>query len=395
MSNRWLLPENMADILPFDAQIVEKLRRGSLDLFSSYGYELVIPPMFEYLESLLTGTGSDLDLQMFKLVDQASGRTLGLRADMTPQVARIDAHILNREDVTRLCYAGTTLHSRILPGMFSREQLQVGAELYGSNTWEADLEIITLMLEALHQANIGVISLDLCHAGLLKELLTTVEAAMQQKISVVADLYAALQAKDRGSLIKMTQLWPDDAKKVILALLHLSGEADQVLQEAQKILPRGALTQQVILDLRRLCNAIKSLSPQTQLNIDLADLDGFQYHTGVMSAAYVKDYPVAIARGGRYDQVGLAFGRSRPATGFSMDILEVARLSQVKNSRTAISAPWSDDAALKELIAQLRVDGQVVIQELPESKISNQGCDRRLTFENGKWQITPILKQSS
>lgn len=385
MTNRWLLPENIADILPGKSELVEGLRRDTLNLFQSYGYELVIPPMLEYIESLMTATGSDMDLQTFKLVDQLSGRTLGLRADMTTQVARIDAHILNRQNIARLCYAGTTVQTRVVPGIFSREQLQVGAEIYGHQGIEADIEIVNLMIKSLQIAQVGPITLDVSHARILREILNT------QSISAydISEMYRFLQAKDRSSLQALMQGWDQVAKDTIIGLLDLSGESQQVLAQARKVLPRNEITEQVLLDLEQFCVGVKRSLVDIQLNIDLADLDGFQYHTGILCAAYVPQYPVAIARGGRYDQVGQAFGRSRPATGFSLDLLALAGLSSKKVITRAIMAPWDDSDELRHTIASLRSQGEVVIESFPghEHNESSMICDRILEFKDQAWQV--------
>ena len=293
MTNRWLLPENIADVLPGKSDLVETLRREILDLFKSYGYELVMPPMLEYIESLLTATGSDMDLQTFKLVDQLSGRTLGLRADMTTQVARIDAHLLNRKNIARLCYAGTTVQTRVVPGIFSREQLQAGAEIYGHQGIEADIEIVQLMMGSLHLAKLGPVTLDVSHAGLLKDILDKKHLSAQD----ISEVYRFLQAKDRAGLQQLMLAWDTVAKETILSLLNLSGDAKDVLARAKNVLPPSAVVDQVLQDLERFCAGVQSSSIEMKLNIDLADLDGFQYHTGILCAAYVNDYPVAIARG--------------------------------------------------------------------------------------------------
>lgn len=385
MMNRWLLPENISDVLPNEARQVEGLRRVMLDRFQTYGYELVIPPMLEFLESLLTGTGHDLDLQMFKLVDQFSGRTMGVRADMTPQVARIDAHLLNRSGVTRLCYAGTTLKTRVSPGTSSREQLQLGAEVYGHSGWEADLEVMTLMLESLDYAQLGSITLDLSHVGLVSEVVSELKLSPEQ----ISTLYSALQSKDIGSLKSLTATWSEASKSLVMAFLEFSGEAKTVLTKAEQLLPITPKITQALKDLQRLCDAVTDLPSKPQVNIDLADLRGYQYHTGVMFAAYVDHFPAALARGGRYDEVGGAFGRSRPATGFSLDILTVARLSARNANKTAILAPWSSDKQMCQVIAELRNQHQVVIQLLPGQTEDVQGlvCDRELVFEAGSWKV--------
>jgi ATP phosphoribosyltransferase regulatory subunit len=383
--NRWLLPENIADILPSEARKIEDLRRILLDRFQAYGYELVMPPMLEYLDSLLTGSGQDLNLKTFKLVDQISGRTLGLRADMTPQVARIDAHLLNRQGVTRLCYAGSILHTRAAAGSSSREQLQLGAEIYGHAGWEADLEIQALLNDVLNLSQVGEITLDMSHAGLL----TAILGDFSPKPDSLDALYSALQTKDLPGLNQVLLDWPDQVKSAVLALANLSGSPKKVLEQARQNLPKTATVKAALDELERLCAAVADLPNSPQLNLDLSDLKGYQYHSGVMFAAYVEGLPVAIARGGRYDMVGKAFGRSRPATGFSLDIMTLARISKKDSRKTAILAPWSNDSTLSQEIAQLRAQGQVVIQLLPghEQDGDEFHCDRELVNQKGAWVI--------
>jgi ATP phosphoribosyltransferase regulatory subunit len=383
--NRWLLPENIADILPSEARKIEDLRRILLDRFQAYGYELVMPPMLEYLDSLLTGSGQDLNLKTFKLVDQISGRTLGLRADMTPQVARIDAHLLNRQGVTRLCYAGSILHTRAAAGSSSREQLQLGAEIYGHAGWEADLEIQALLNDVLNLSQVGEITLDMSHAGLL----TAILGDFSPKPDSLDALYSALQTKDLPGLNQVLLDWPSDVKSAVLALANLSGSPKKVLDQARQNLPKTATVKAALDELERLCAAVADLPNSPQLNLDLSDLKGYQYHSGVMFAAYVEGLPVAIARGGRYDMVGKAFGRSRPATGFSLDIMTLARISKKDSRKTAILAPWSNDSTLSQEIAQLRAQGQVVIQLLPghEQDGDEFHCDRELVNQKGAWVI--------
>lgn len=383
--NRWLLPENIADILPSEARKIEDLRRILLDRFQAYGYELVMPPMLEYLDSLLTGSGQDLNLKTFKLVDQISGRTLGLRADMTPQVARIDAHLLNRQGVTRLCYAGSILHTRAAAGSSSREQLQLGAEIYGHSGWEADLEIQALLNDVLNLSQVGEITLDMSHAGLL----TAILGDFSPKPESLEALYSSLQTKDLPFLNEVLLDWPSEVKSAVLALANLSGSPKKVLEQASQNLPKTASVKAALDELERLCAAVANLPNSPQLNLDLSDLKGYQYHSGVMFAAYVEGLPVAIARGGRYDMVGKAFGRSRPATGFSLDIMTLARISKKDSRKTAILAPWSNDSTLSQEIAQLRSQGQVVIQLLPghEQDGDEFHCDRELVNQKGAWVI--------
>jgi ATP phosphoribosyltransferase regulatory subunit len=389
--NRWLLPEDIADVLPARARKIEELRRRSLDLYQSYGYELVSPPLLEFLDSLLTGTGSDLNLQTFKLVDQLSGRTLGLRADITPQVARIDAHLLNREGVTRLCYAGSVARVRTPPGSTSREELQLGAEIYGHAGWEADLEAIQLLLKTLTQAGIGKIYLDLSHAGVLKGILGDLVLSHAD----TETLYTLLQTKDRPSLSQWVGQFAPSISKPLLALLQLNGACAEVLANARSgtlALPNQPMIEQSLKDLERLIQATSSLSNQLELSLDLADLRGYQYHSGVMFAAYVDGLPQPIARGGRYDHVGQAFGRSRPATGFSLDLLTLADLSNVSIKRQAILAPWSDDPALNLRIDELRVQGEVVIQVHKGDAASSEEfeCQRELVKQGASWELKSL-----
>ena len=382
--NRWLLPEDIADVLPAEARKVESLRRSILDLYQSYGYELVAPPILEFLDSLLTGTGSDLNLQTFKLVDQLSGRTLGLRADITPQVARIDAHLLNRAGVTRLCYAGSVAHARTPVGSSSREQLQLGAEIYGCASWEADFEAITLLLKTLDVAGLKKVYLDLSHAGILAGIL------VDEKLDkdTIESLYVLLQSKDRPRLRQWATCLPAKVADALLALTELNGPCAEVLANAKKILPKHVAVDEALNDLERIVSASKTNS-NLELSIDLADLRGYQYHSGVMFAAYVDGLPQPIARGGRYDQVGQAFGRSRPATGFSLDLLTLASLSPLNIRKKAILAPWVQDAALETVIADLRNRGEVVIQVLAGKSVeaAEYECDRELVKQGSSWEV--------
>jgi len=382
--NRWLLPEDIADVLPAQARKVEILRRAILDLYQTYGYELVAPPILEFLDSLLTGTGSDLNLQTFKLVDQMSGRTLGLRADITPQVARIDAHLLNRTGVTRLCYAGSVAHARTPVGSSAREDLQLGAEIYGCATWEADFEAITLLLKTLSIALLDKVYLDLSHAGILNGILA------DQKLDkeTTETLYGLLQTKDRPRLTQWAASLPTKTSEALMALTELNGPCAEVLAKAKKILPKHAAIDQALADLERLVAAV-SASSGLELSIDLADLRGYQYHSGVMFAVYVDKLPQPIARGGRYDHVGQAFGRSRPATGFSLDLLTLANLSPLKVRKLAILAPWLEDAALSKAITALRDSGEVVIQAMAGEKVeaAEYECDRELVKQGSSWEV--------
>ena len=383
--NRWLLPEDIADVLPAEARKVETLRRNILDLYQSYGYELVAPPILEFLDSLLTGTGSDLNLQTFKLVDQLSGRTLGLRADITPQVARIDAHLLNRDGVTRLCYAGSVAHARTPVGSTAREELQLGAEIYGCATWQADLEAITLLLKTLSLAGLDKVYLDLSHAGILNGIL----AKENLPIAEMETLYGFLQSKDRPRLSLWAKSLPEATAKALVALTELNGPCADVLSKAKGILPQMPEVKEALTQLAHLIESASDLSKGLELSIDLADLRGYQYHSGVMFAAYVDTLPQPIARGGRYDQVGKAFGRARPATGFSLDLLTLASLSPNPQPKNAILAPWDNDVQLKQAIDALRQAGEVVIQLNAGEPMQSAEyiCDRELVKQGGQWTV--------
>ena len=383
--NRWLLPEDIADVLPSEARKVEALRRSILDLYQSYGYELVAPPILEFLDSLLTGTGSDLNLQTFKLVDQLSGRTLGLRADMTPQVARIDAHLLNREGVTRLCYAGSIAHARTPVGSAAREELQIGAEIYGCASWEADFEAITLLLSTLNVAGIHKVYLDFSHAGVLEGILDGQNISKED----IELIYGLLQSKDRTRLASWAKCLPPESEQALMTLTELNGSCTEVLAQARKILPKHPLIDEALSQLDCLATAAAGFSKELELSIDLADLRGYQYHSGVMFAAYVDQLPQPIARGGRYDHVGQAFGRARPATGFSLDLLSLAHLAPQWVRRPAIVAPWINDVTLTRKITELRHTGEVVIQAMPDDAVETAEylCNRELVKKGDSWEV--------
>ena len=382
----WLLPENIADVLPSEARKIEELRRLMLDNFRLYGYELVMPPLLEYLESLMTGAGKDTDLRTFKLVDQLSGRMLGLRADMTTQVARIDAHLLNRATVTRLCYAGSVLHTRPSGLHATREPLQIGAEIYGHAGLEADAEIQELALASLALAGFDAVRLDLSHVGLLRAIIAQDAAAGRDE----AALYSLLRAKDAPGLRALTASYDPVTRDALLALPNLYGDID-VLARAREVLPPLPGVQKALAELAALAG---SAIGRAEVAIDLADLRGYQYESGAMFALYVPGLPNAVARGGRYDHVGEAFGRARPATGFSLDLRELARLLPTAERKHSIRAPWGRAPELKEKIAELRKAGEVVIQSLPghSNEQDEFECDRVLVLaDNGSSWILKNL----
>jgi ATP phosphoribosyltransferase regulatory subunit len=376
----WLLPENIADVLPSEARKIEELRRLMLDNFRLYGYELVMPPLLEYLESLLTGAGADIDLRTFKLVDPISGRLLGLRPDMTTQVARIDAHLLNRASVTRLCYAGNVLHTHPSGLHATREPLQIGAEIYGHAGLEADAEIQELALSTLALAGFPQVRLDLTHVGVLRAIIEQDAAAAKDE----AALYLALRAKDVSDLKALTANYAPQTRDALLALTNLYGDID-VLSKAREVLPDLPGIAKALAELAALA---ASAIGRAEVAIDLADLRGYQYESGAMFALYVPGLPNAVARGGRYDHVGEAFGRARPATGFSLDLRELARLLPTAERKHSIRAPWGNAPELKEKIAELRKSGEVVIQSMPghSNELDEFECDRALVLDDNSSQ---------
>ena len=379
----WLLPEYIADALPAESAKIEVLRRNALDLFAQHGYELVIPPLLEYLDSLLTGTAQDLDIKTFKLADQASGRTIGVRADTTPQVARIDAHLLNRQGVARLCYCGSVLHTMPACMVASREPLQIGAELYGYAGIEADIEIVRLLVATLEICQLKGSRIDLGHVGIFQAL---VEAAGLDAAHENI-LLALMQSKDLPELTNACAGIDPPYAAAFLALPTLYGGVE-TLKRAVDILPPLPAISAALEELSRIVAAPSGLS----FSVDLADLRGYHYHCGVVFAAYHSQYPAPIARGGRYDGVGKTFGRDRPATGFSLDLREVARLSPVTVESCAIVAPYAGEhPMLSAEIVRLRAAGEIVIELLPEESFpEGPSCNRRLQQAGSQWIIDPI-----
>jgi ATP phosphoribosyltransferase regulatory subunit len=381
---RWLLPEGISDVLPGEARRLEALRRATLDLYRGFGYELVMPPLAEYTDSLLTGVGADLDLRTFKLVDQLSGRLLGLRADITPQVARIDAHILNRAGVVRLCYAASVLHAQPLHPLASREPFVVGAELFGHASAAADAEVLELAARSLQLAQVEAVRFDLGHTRILRALLA-IDPSVQQ---VAEDIVGALSAKDAAALVPLTAALAAPARSALHALLRLHG-GEEVLAQARAQLPPRPDIAGALDELQRLAAALRRLG--VAVGIDLADLHSFRYHTGATFAAYAAGWPVALARGGRYDDVGRAFGRARPATGFSIDLRELSRLCE-GSAVCAILVPAVDDGELAALVEALRAGGAIVVRQLgDDDRIDGLDCDREIRRVDGVWKVVARL----
>lgn len=386
--DRWLLPEGIDEILPPAAWRLEGLRRRLLDLYRSWGYELVLPPFVEFLDSLLIGTGSDLDLQTFKLIDQLSGRMLGVRADMTPQVARIDAHGLKQDHPTRLCYMGTVLHTRNDGFGGSRSPLQVGIELYGHAGLESDLEVLALLLATLEQAGIDEVYLDLGHIGIFRGLVQQAALTPEQE----AQLFEILQRKARTELVEcLAQLaLPPAPRHMLLALIELHGGPDIVAQAGQVLAPANPAVHGALDSLGQIASWLQQHRPALQLHLDLAELRGYHYHTGLVFAAYVPGQGQEIVRGGRYDHIGEVFGRARPATGFSADLKKLLTLgASDSDSDTAIYAPAESDPVLQRRIAELRQRGERVVQALPGVR-RPAGCDRVLVCHAGDWRVEPL-----
>ncbi len=388
MVSAWLLPEHIADVLPAQARQVERMRRTLLDVAAGYGYELVIPPLIEHLDSLLSGTGRELDLRTFKLVDQLSGRTVGMRADSTPQVARIDAHLLNRDGVTRLCYCGPILHT--LPSGLhgTREPLQFGAEIFGHSGLEADLEIIDLALDCAKAVGLQAPTLDMSDARIVRGLLADVPVDPAR----VHALVEALAAKDAALVGELSDGLPPEIRSGLQSLLLLYGN-DEVLSVAEQVLPKRLLIAAALRDLRLLARHVREAYPEVRVGFDLGDLGGYSYYSGSRFGVYSPGSSDALVRGGRYDEVGAVFGRSRPAVGFSVvDLKELAERAPLSHPVPVIRAPWSEDPALRAAIRHLRKQGELVVCLLPGHDMEGQGFhfDRELVLVGTAWIVKTL-----
>ena len=387
----WLLPEGIEEVLPPRAEYLESRRRQLLDLYRSWGYELVMPPFIEYLESLFVGTAHDLDLQTFKLTDQLNGRMMGVRADMTPQVARIDAHQLRRETPTRLCYMGTVLHTRPDGFAASRAPLQIGLELYGHSGVESDVEVFRLMVETLRACNIENTYFDLGHVGIFRGLAKQAGLSAEQE----SELFDALQRKAKPEIKDMLAYWQLAPKLAVMlsALADLNGN-DEVLPRAETVLSiASAEVKAALASLQHMAKAIKQAIPAISLHYDLAELRGYHYHTGVVFAAFVPGKGTAIAQGGRYDGIGKVFGNARPATGFSTDLktlLALAPATVVKNA--GIYAPYLEERELNALIQTLRAQGERVVSALPGQVGDARAmqCDRQIVKQGNNWVVEKL-----
>lgn len=388
-NNSWLLPQGIEEALPADAARLENLRRKLLDVYACWGYQLVMPPFIEYLDSLLTGTGHDLDLQTFKLTDQLTGKTMGVRADMTPQVARIDAHQLQQDAPNRLCYMGTVLNTRSDGFGSSRSPLQVGAELYGHAGIESDVEILALMLETFKQSGVENVFVDIGHVGIYRGLAAQAQLDQQQE----ATLFEMLQRKaipEIEAFLNQQEI-SANVKTMLFSLAELHGGDECLQKSSQAFAKANDSVKQALEYLQQTVAKLKQRIADVNIHFDLSELRGYHYQTGIVFAAYVSGQGQEIARGGRYDDIGKVFGRARPATGFSTDLKTLINLSANKNelASSVILAPCDDDIKLRELITELRAKGEIVIEELPgqQSDAKSTVGTRQLVNQKGQWQI--------
>ncbi|MDA7084973.1 ATP phosphoribosyltransferase regulatory subunit [Pseudomonas sp. SA3-5] len=389
--DRWLLPDGIEEVLPPEAARIEVARRQVLDLFQRWGYEFVVTPHIEYLESLLTGAGRDLDLRTFKVTDPLSGRQMGFRADITPQVARIDAHTLRREGPSRLCYAGSVVHAQPRALTTSRSPIQLGAELYGDASPASDVEVISLLVDTLELAQVPDIHMDLGHVGIYRGLARAAGLSGE----VEQQLFDALQRKAMDEIVLLTEALPAALCKMLRALAELCG-GREVLDLAQACLVEAPDDVHAALDdLLAIADALSLRYPELPLYFDLSELRGYRYHTGVVFAAFVPGVGQSIAQGGRYDDIGADFGRARPATGFSTDLKTLVSLGQMPLGEVpaGIWAPDHHDVYLWQAVQRLRGDGERVVQALPEQALAaarEAGCDRQLLLCDGRWQVAPL-----
>ena len=376
----WLLPEYVEDVLPAEASQIERLRRSLLDLFEVHGYQLVIPPMMEYLESLITGVGYDLDLATFKVVDQLTGKLMGIRADITPQTARIDAHMLNNQGVTRLCYAGSVLRTSPDGLAQTREPMQVGAELFGHAGIAGDIEIQRLMIKGLQISGVKSLHIDFNHVGIFDALIKDSDPVHEKA------LYGALQSKDQTEVKALTKNLDHATRDALCALTELNGDSS-ILLDASKRLPKIPAINHALEELSEVCAQLKDLN--VEVSLDLAELRGYNYHSGIVFAAYAQGYPGPLALGGRYDEVGKSFGRARPAAGFSLDLRGLVKAMPSTNLKKCILAPYGNDKLLISKIEELRESGEKVVQELPghEAFVDELNFDRKLKKMDGVWQV--------
>ena len=390
-SKRWLLPDGIEELLPRQAEHIERLRRQLLDLFHSWGYEMVMPPLVEYIESLLIGRGDDLDLQTYKITDQINGRLMGVRADITPQVARIDAHLLRRQAPSRLCYVGDVLHTQQNGFGAGRAPMQVGVELYGHAGLESDVEVIHLMVEALTASGIENVFVDLGHVGIFRSMARAAALTAEQETL----LFDALQRKAKPEMtallasLEISTEW----RSRFISLVDMNGDVSLLAKTAALLTGVNAEVSAALDELCRVAELLHERLPELTIHFDFAELRGYHYKTGIVFAAFIPGHGQELARGGRYDNVGDVYGRSRAATGFSADLKMIMQYSTASSYQvSAILAPFDHDADLQAEIKQLRDQGERVIMSLPghEGEMSEVGCDRKLVKQDGRWVIQPL-----
>ncbi len=392
MSNLWLLPDGIEELLPDEAMRLEQHRRNLIDLCYSYGYELVSPPLLEHLDSLLRSGGEDLELQTFKLIDHSSGRQLGIRADMTPQIARIDAHLLSTEDPARLCYAGPVLRARAMRAFEHRELFQVGAELFGSNHPQSDAEVIELMMQCLSRCGLPEAHLDIGHVGIFRSLVEQAGLTREQE----AEMFDALQRKsipDLETLVSSVSIAPELANVLVL-LPDLRGSADQMEDALNQLSSIAPGVKDAADNLRSVVATLQKYNHSIEIHFDLSELRGYHYHTGVVFSAFITGHGREIARGGRYDAIGAVYGRSRTATGFSLDLRQILKLDEREPSARGgcIFAPAKMECGnLNRVIEDLRRSGERVVRGLTEDSDPTPGyCNRRLVEDGESWKVEPI-----
>ncbi len=391
LNNRWVLPEGIEEVLPAQAMLLEELRRNLIDMYTCWGYDLVMPPLVEYLESLLSGTGHDLDLQTFKITDQLTGRMMGIRADMTPQVARIEAHHLKQNIPTRLCYLGTVLHTRPQGFSASRSPLQIGAELYGHKGTQSDVEILALMVETLKLTGMETFYIDLGHAGIFRELVRQAGLSKEQE----NQLFDVLQRKAKPELADLMTEWKlkKPIADMLVSLPDLNG-GEEVFEKAAKIFAKADKSVlAAIRNLQDIAEQFKLQVADVKLHYDLSELRGYNYHTGVIFAAYTPGQGQAIAQGGRYDDIGKDFGVARPATGFSADLKTLVSLGQLKSKqKPGIFSPSDNEPALLDFIAQLRASGERVVVALVNQNgdAAAMQCDRIIVKDGNSWSVKEL-----
>ncbi len=386
----WILPEGIEEILPPQAKQLDLMSRQLLDLFYSWGYQLVMPPLIEYLESLLKGSALDLDLQTFKITDQMTGRMMGIRADMTPQVARIDSHHLSNSQISRLCYLGTVLHARVNGLTGSRSPMQLGVELYGHEGIESDIEMIQLMLETISRAGIKELYLDIGHVGIYRELVKHSDLSAEQE----SELFDILNRKSKPELAILLDLWKLDNNITTMfsQLIDLNGSVEVVAKAKMVFSNANNAVLSALNNFEQIVNTIQKLMPDVHLHCDLAELRGYHYHTGVVFSVLVAGQGDAIAWGGRYDNIAAAYDNPRPATGFSTDLKKLMSIQNIATTvKNGIMAPHDfNDALLQKEIKSLRLAGECVITLLPKQKTTpiEMGCDRVLQKQKDVWVIS-------